>query len=71
MYIVHVLCAVTDVGNCGATYQTAYTNNCIYIFYMKYLVQVGAECLRNVNKDFSALLSVVQFLCKRHILLLK
>ena len=48
---VYVLCTVADVADCGIRYQTTYTNNCIYIFYMKYLIQVGAECLKYVYKD--------------------
>ena len=43
--------AVADVADCGVRYQTTYTNNCVYIFYMKYLTPVGAECLKSVNKD--------------------
>ena len=41
----HVLCVVADVADCGVIYQTTYTKNCNYICYMKYLIQVAAECL--------------------------
>ena len=49
---IQVLCAVADVADCGATYQITYTDNCAYISYMKYLIQVGAEleCVKNANK---------------------
>ena len=47
----HVLCVVIDVTDCSATYQTTHANNFIYISYMNYLIQVGAECLIHVNKD--------------------
>ena len=53
VYIVHyVLCAVADIADCGATYQTTYTNNSIYRCYIKnYLTQVPTECPKNVIKD--------------------
>ena len=53
-----VFCAIADVVDCGVTYQAAYSNNCIYISYKTYLIEVGAEYLSNVNKRLCTLAMV-------------